>query len=187
MANNTVFWSSNLRSVHFAERIFDAVCLDENIENGTFGYLEEQVDSHIYKFVKGFKVGQPVFVAHNPEWNYDDSRLTSQAKRNFVIEAGVPFRAFGLHKLDEFGISIDGITPATQSVAKETTDFMANDVYLTIDETTGKLVASTTSNPDAVMEARIMRKYITGNTLVTPLRTYGLDSAIYEAKINVLA
>ena len=182
----TVFWSSNMRATHFAERIMDAVC-DEVVENGTFGYLEKQVDSHIYKFVKGFKVGEPVFVAHNPEWQYDDSRLTSQAKHKFVIEAGVPFRAFGLHKGDEFGISIEGVTKATQTVVEDTTDFMGKDVYLTIDETTGKLVASTTSNPEAVMEARIMRKYITGNTLVTPLRTYGRKSEIFEAKINVLA
>lgn len=182
----TVFWSSNLRATHFAERIFDAVC-DEVVENGTFGYLEAQVDSHIYKFVKGFKVGQPVYVASNPEWQYDDSRITSQAKHKFVIEAGVPFRAFGLHKQDEFGISIEGITPATQEMVENEKDFMGNNVYLTIDETTGKLVASTKSKEDAVMEARIMRKYITGNTLVTPLRTYGRNSAIYEAKINVLA
>ena len=182
----TVFWSSNLRATHFAERIMDAVC-DEVVENGTFGYLEKQVDSHIYKFVKGFKVGEPIFVASNPEWQYDNSRLTSQAKHKFVIEAGVPFRAFALHKGDEFGVSLEGFTPDTQEMVKETTDFIGNDVYLTVDETTGKLVASATSNPDAVMEARIMRKYITGNTLVTPLRTYGRDSAIYEAKINVLA
>lgn len=182
----TVFWSSNLRATHFAERIFDAVC-DEVVENGTFGYLEAQVDSHIYKFVKGFKVGEPVVVAHNPEWNYDDSRLTSQAKHNFVIEAKTPFRAFGLHKADEFGISIEGITTATQNVVTDEKDFMANNVYLTIDETTGKLVASAERKEDAVMEARIMRKYITGNKLVTPLRSYGRSSEIYEAKINVLA
>lgn len=185
----TVFWSSNLRATHFAERIFDAVC-DEVVENGTFGYLEkqhEEFDGHVYKFVKGFKAGEPVFVAHNPEWNYDNSRLTSQAKHNFVIEAKTPFRAFGLHKLDEFGISIEGITPATREMVENEKDFIGNNVYLTIDETTGKLVASAESNPDAVMEARIMRKYITGNKLVTPLRSYGRSSEIYEAKINVLA
>ena len=95
-----------------------------------------------------------------------------------------------MHKGDEFGISLEGITPATQEMVKTTTDFIGNDVYLTVDETTGKLVASNTRKEDAVMEARIMRKYITGNKLVTPLRTYGThshDSAIYEAKINVLA
>ena len=182
----TVFWSSNMRATHFAERIMDAVC-DEVVENGTFGYLEAQVDSHIYKFVKGFKVGEPIYVASNPEWQYDDSRLTSQAKHKFVIEAKTPFRAFALHKGDEFGISLEGITPATQEMVKTTTDFINNNVYLTVDETTGKLVASATRKEDAVMEARIMRKYITGNTLVTPVRTYGRDSAIYEAKINVLA
>ena len=39
MANYTVFESVNMKSTHYAERIFDAVAT-EDIENGTFGYLD---------------------------------------------------------------------------------------------------------------------------------------------------
>ena len=42
MAKMTVFESTNMKSSRFAERIFDAVA-EEDIENGTFGYLGEQI------------------------------------------------------------------------------------------------------------------------------------------------
>lgn len=185
MAKHTVFWSSNLRATHFAERIMDAVC-DEDIDNGTFGYLEEQVESHVYKFVKGFKAGSPVVVASNPEWDYDECRITNQRKDNFYIKAGTRFRVFFLHLNDEFAVSIEGITSATQKTVTDVTDFMANDVFLTIDGTTGKLVASATTTKDAVMEARIERKHKIGNTLITAAHTYGSSNDMYEARIKVL-
>lgn len=86
---------------------------------------------------------------------------------------------------DEFAISIDGITPATQSVVTDETDFAANDVLLTID-TTGKLKAATAATDGAVMEARIERKRLVGGTIVTKERTYGRSGAMYEARVRVL-
>lgn len=183
----SVFESTNMRAVHYAERIFDCV-MDEQVENGTFGYFEELADgeSHIYKFVKGVKAGADVFVANNPAWNYDECRITNQRRDQFVIPAGVPFRAFGVEKLDEFGITIEGISEATRSVVEGVTDFAATPVYLTIGAD-GKLVASTSKSEGAVMEAQIMRKRMVGANLVVPAREVGGGYVMYEAKINVLA
>jgi hypothetical protein len=53
--NYTVFDSVNMASTKYAERIFDCVC-DENVENGTFGYMAELVDRNIYQFVRVLKL-----------------------------------------------------------------------------------------------------------------------------------
>ena len=58
---HTVFSSTNMASTKYAERIFDCVC-DQDIDNGTFGYMEKLVDRNIYKFVKGTKAGEKVLV-----------------------------------------------------------------------------------------------------------------------------
>lgn len=187
MPKYSVFESTNMRAVHFAERIFDCVA-DEAIENGTFGYFEEIADgySHIYKFVKGTKEGAPVVVANNPAWSEDECRRSNQRRDQYIIPAGTPFRAFMLHEHDEFGITIEGISADTQSVVAEQTDFASNDVFLTIGDD-GKLVASTSSTEGAVMEARIERKRMIGATLLTGAREYGYANAMYEARIKVLA
>ena len=187
MAKYTVFESTNLRAVHFAERIFDCVA-GEDIENGTFGYFEELADgySHIYKFVKGTKEGAPVVVANNPAWSEDECRRSNQRRDQYIIPAGTPFRVFVLHENDEFGITIEGISAATQGVVADQTDFAANDVFLTIGDD-GKLVASTSATDGAVMEARIERKRMIGATLITGAHDYGYANAMYEARIKVLA
>ena len=48
----TVFESTNMASTKYAERIFDAVST-EDIENGTFGYLDGLADGEdvTYNFV----------------------------------------------------------------------------------------------------------------------------------------
>lgn len=187
MAKYSVFESTNLRATHFAERIFDCVA-EEPIENGTFGYFEELADgyTHVYKFVKGVKEGAPVVVANNPAWSEDTCRITNQRRDQYIIPAGTVFRAFALHEGDEFGITIEGVSAATQSVVTGQTDFAKNAVYLTIG-TDGKLVAKTESTDDAVMEARVERKRTIGATLVTGIRDYGYANAMYEARIKVLA
>lgn len=187
MAKYTVFESTNLRAVRFAERIFDCVS-EEPIENGTFGYFEELADgyTHVYKFVKGTKKGAPVVVANNPAWDEDTCRITNQRRDKFVIPAGTVFRAYTLHEGDEFGITIEGITHETQSVVTGQTDYAKNAVYLTIDAT-GKLAAKTTSTEDAVMEARVERKRTIGAKLLTGIREYGYANAMYEARVKVLA
>lgn len=182
---HTVFESVNMASTKYAERIFDCVC-DEDVDNGTFGYLGELVDRNIYKFVKGTAEGGVVIVADQPAWDEDETSVLNQRRNHFFIPAGMPFRARVVKVNDEFGITIEGVSADTQSVVTEQSDFMANDVMLTIGDD-GKLVASASSADGAVMEARIERKRMHGAKLITPLRQYNSDYSMYEARIKVLA
>ena len=183
--NHTVFDSVNMASTKYAERIFDCVC-DEDIDNGTFGYMGELVDRNIYKFVKGTKAGEKVLVADQPVWDEDESSVLNQRRNRFYIPAKTPFRARVVKVNDEFGITIEGVSADTQNIVSEEANFMANDVFLTVGND-GKLVASTESAEDAIMEARVERKRMMGAKLITPLRQYGSTSVMYEARIKVLA
>ena len=180
----TVFDSVNMASTKYAERIFDCIC-DEDVENGTFGYMAELVDRNMYKFVKGAKAGEKVLVVDVPAWDEDTNSVLNQKRAHFYIPAGTPFRARVIKVNDEFGITIEGISAATQEVVTGVTDFMANDVFLTVGND-GKLVASTSSTDGAIMEARIERKRLMGAKLITQLRQYGSDNNMYEARIKVL-
>ena len=179
---HTVFSSTNMASTKYAERIFDCVC-DTDIDNGTFGYMGELVYRNVYKFVKGTKDGEKVLVVDQPAWSEDESSVLNQRRNKFYIPAGTLFRARVVRVNDEFGITIEGISADTQSVVSECADFMKNDVFLTVGED-GKLVASTSSIEDAIMEARVERKRLMGAKLVTPLRQYGSDNFMYEARIK---
>lgn len=181
----TVFDSVNMASTKYAERIFDCVC-DEDVENGTFGYMGELVDRNMYKFVKGTKAGEKVLVVDQPVWDEDESSVLNQRRKYFYIPAGTPFRARVVKINDEFGITIEGVSAATQEAVTGVTDFMANDVFLTVGDD-GKLVASDAAAEGAIMEARVERKRLLGAKLVTPLRQYGSDNFMYEARIKVLA
>lgn len=179
MANNsvhTVAESTNLRAVHYAERIWDAVAT-EDIDNGTFGYLTDQVEEGgvIYNFEKGTKAGCVPVMVHNPEWTEDTSRMTNQRKDKFYIEAGVPFRAYTLHIGDEFALSAEGFT-GTPEVGK----------YVSID-VNGKLAVAGEAADGAVMVGKIMRKRQVGSTLVTGVRTYGYSRMMYTVKVESLA
>ncbi len=187
MAKYTVFESTNLRAVRFAERIMDCVA-EEDIENGTFGYFEELADgyTHVYKFVKGTKAGCPVVVVNTPAWSEDETRWSNQRRDKFINPAGTPFRVFVLHENDEFGITIEGFTAATQATVTSATDFGTKAVYVTVDAT-GKLKASATSTADAVMEGRIERKRKIGDQLVTAVRDYGYVNDMYEVRVKALA
>ena len=182
---HTVFSSTNMASTKYVERIFDCIC-DTDIDNGTFGYMGELVDRNMYKFVKGTKAGEKVLVADQPAWSEDESSVLNQRRNRFFIPAGTPFRARVVKVNDEFGITIEGISADTQEVVSGQKDFMANDVFLTVGDD-GKLVASTSSTEGAIMEARVERKRLMGAKLVTPLRQYGSDNFMYEARIKVLA
>lgn len=180
MAIYTVFESTNMGSTHYAERFFDAVATTD-VENGTFGYLDGLVEgeSNIYKFVAGTKKGEPVVVVDQPAWDEDTCRITNQRKDKFINEAGVPFRVRVVRKNDEFGITAEGITSASRDKLKEK-------AFLTIDST-GKLVASDTTTSDAIMEAIVERKRITGGIIATVTHKYGYSRTIYEAKVKTLA
>lgn len=181
MPKYTVFESTNMGSTHYAERIFDAVA-EVDIENGTFGYLgdQEKEGSHIYKFVKGAQAGKPVVVVDQPAWTEDESKITNQRKDQFIIKAGTPFRVRVVKVNDEFGITIEGVTTASQ-------DKMKIGAFLTIDDTTGKLVAANATTADAVMEAKVERKRTVGGTLVTSAHNYGYANVMYNARITTLA
>ena len=181
----TVFSSTNMASTKYVERIFDCIA-DVDLDNGTFGYMGELVDRNMYKFVPGTKVGEKVLVVDVPACDEDTSSVLNQRRANFYIPAGTPFRARIVKVNDEFGITIEGVSAATQTVVSEQTDFMANDVFLTVGDD-GKLVAANASTDGAIMEARVERKRLMGAKLVTPLRQYGSDNFMYEARIKVLA
>lgn len=181
MAKYTCFESTNMKSSRFAERIFDCVA-DENIENGTFGYLGDQTEegAHIYKFQKGFKSGEMVVVADQPAWDEDYRRTADMRRDKFVIKAGTPFRVRVIAKNDEFGITIEGVTPASR-------DKMKIGAFLTIDSDTGKLVASDTASGESpVMEAVVERKRIVGGTLATAAHNYGYANEMFTARVKVL-
>lgn len=189
MAKYTVFESVNMGSTKYAERIFDAVAATD-IENGTFGYLNglkvisgSNKEPNIYNFVAGTKTGLKagdIVVADNPAWTEDTSKITNQRRDQYIIPAGTRFRVRVVRKNDEFGISKEGITTASQSK-------LDVGAYLTIDATTGKLVASDTAATSPIMEAVVQRKRVTGGVLATPVRNYGSSTTIYEAKITTLA
>ena len=178
MAKYTVFESVNMGSTHYAERIFDAVA-ETDIENGTFGYLDGLADgeTHVYKFKAGYKEGERVVVADNPAWTEDTCRITNQRRDKYINEAGKRFRVRVVKDLDEFGITIEGVTGATQEKMKK-------DAYVSIDTSTGKLVAAQEA-PSEVFSGQVMRERMMGGTLVTTAHEYGYSQKIYEVKVKI--
>ena len=179
--------STNMASTHFAERIFDCVAT-QDIENGMFGYMDGLADgfSHIYNFVPGTKKGEKVVMVDQPAWNEDECKRSNQRRDKFFVPAGMPFRVRVVKETDEFAVNIFAIEEASRATVADTTDFAANDVFVTVGDS-GKLVASTSSTDGAVMEGRVMRKRIYGGQLVTPLRTYGSAHELFTVKVTTLA
>lgn len=169
--------TTNLRAVHYAERIWDAVAT-EDIDNGTLGYLDELADdyTHIYNFVKGTKEGASVVLVHNPEWTEDTSNRLNQRKDKFYISKGTPFRAFTLKVGDEFALSKEGFVGEP-----------VVDQYVTIDASGKLAIAGETKPEGAVMVGKIMRKRQIGSTLVTKEREYGYARMMYTVKVESLA
>lgn len=176
MAVHAVCETTNLRAVHYAERIWDGVAADD-IDNGTIGYLTEQSEDggFIYNFEKGTKEGMHPVLVHNPEWTEDTSNRLNQRKDKFYIPAGVPFRAFTLHVGDEFALSPEGFT-GEPVVGK----------FVSVDKN-GKLAVADEAPADAIMVGKIMRKRQIGSTLVTGIRTYGYARMMYTVKVESLA
>ena len=180
MAVYNVFESTNMASTHYAERIFDAVC-DVDVENGTFGYLDELAKdfSHIYNFKAGTKEGAFVVVVDQPVWDEDTCRRTNQRKDKFVVEAGTPFRVRVVKERDEFAISAEGFTPDT----RENADV---NKYVSIDAT-GKLAVADAPVDGAAMNGKIMRTRVMGGIVTTAVRDYGYSRKMYEVKVESLA
>ena len=176
MAVYSVCETSNLRAVHYAERIFDAVA-DFDVENGMLGYLDGLADgeTHTYNFVKGTKDGKRVVLVHNPEWSEDTSKRTNKRKDKFFIPAGTNFRAFVVSVDDEFALSKEGFAGEPE-VGK----------YVSINEN-GRLVVADEAVDGAVLVGKILRKRQIGSTLVTSLRSYGYSRVMYDVKVESLA
>lgn len=176
MAVHAVCETTNLKAVHYAERIWDAVS-DVDIDNGTLGYLDGQSEDGgvIYNFKAGTMEGKTPVLVHNPEWTEDTSRRTNQRKDKFFVPAGVPFRAFTLAEGDEFALSAEGF--AGEPVVGK---------YVSIDGN-GKLAVADAPVDGAVMVGKIMRKRQVGSTLVTGVRTYGYARMMYTVKVETLA
>ena len=172
----TVFESTNMASTKFAERIFDAIC-DVDVENGTFGYLEELADgySHIYNFKAGFKEGADVVVVDQPAWTEDECRITNQRKDKFICAAKTPFRVRVVKVRDEFALSSNGFAGEP-----------AVDKFVSIDAA-GKLAVADAAVEGAAMVGKIMRKRTMGGVLVTTAHKYGHASEMYTVKVESLA
>lgn len=176
MAVHAVCETTNLRAVHYAERIWDAIC-DVEIDNGTIGYIDGLADgyTHVYNFKAGTKEGMAPVLVHMPEWNADTSNRLNQRKDKFFNEANVPFRAFTLKEGDEFALSEHGFA-GTPEVGK----------FVSVDAN-GKLAVADAPVEGAVMVGEIMRKRQIGSTLVTNLRTYGYERMMYTVRVVSLA
>ena len=172
----TIYESVNNGSTHYDGKIFDAVATGE-IENGTFGYIDglQTGSDTIYVFKKGTKAGEPVYVVDQPAWDEDNHHRVNQRRDNFTIPAGTPFRVRELKKNDKFGITIDGVTAATQAT-------MDVGKYVTIDASTGKLVASGSAS-GATFEGVVEGKRVLGGTLVTTAHTYGHSAVMYKVRV----
>lgn len=176
----TVFESTNMASTKYAERIYDAVATAD-VEVGTFGYLDGLVENEnaVYNFVVGVKEGEDVVVVDNPAWDADTCKITNQRKDKYIVPKGTKFRVRVVKVRDEFAISIDGFTEATKTKADVNN-------YVTIDATTGKLIASDSKTESAVFEGKILRKKTKGGTLVTTANTYGYSRIMYEVKVETV-
>ena len=176
MAVHAVCETTNLRAVHYAKRIWDAVS-DVDIDNGTLGYLDGQHEEGgvIYDFKAGTKDGAEVVLVHMPEWTEDTSRMTNQRKDKFTNVANRPFRAFTLAEGDEFALSAEGFA-GTPEIGK----------YVSIDAN-GKLEVADAPVEGAAMVGKIMRKRQIGSTLVTGVRKYGYERMMYTVKVETLA
>ena len=176
MAVHAVCETTNLRAVHYAERIWDAVS-NKDIDNGTLGYLDgvSVEGGVIYNFKAGTMEGKKPVLVHMPEWTEDTSKRTNQRKDKFFNEAGVPFRAFTLAEGDEFALSKEGFVGEPE-IGK----------YVSIDAN-GKLEVAEAPVEGAAMVGKIMRKRQVGSTLVTELRAYGYARMMYTVKVESLA
>ena len=181
MANYGVIESTNMLSTKGAKRIFDCVA-SVPVENGTLGYLGTLAtgESVTYNFVAGTSAGKEVVIVDQPAWTADTTYKSNQRKDQFIIPAGTKFRVRVIAIDDEFAVNTACATTATVAA-------LLKDAYVTIDATTGKLVASATAATTPIFEGTVMRKRVQGATLVTTANTYGYSRDLYEIKVTTLA
>ena len=181
MAIYNVFESTNMSSTKGAKRIFDCVSATPT-ENGTFGCLNGLAsgESVVYNFAKGLSAGKEIVVVDQPAWTADTTYKSNQRKDQFIIPAGTKFRVRVIALDDEFAVNTACATTATVAA-------LLVGAYVTIDATTGELVASATAATTPAFEGTVMRKRVQGATLVTTANTYGYSRDMYEIKVTTLA
>lgn len=182
MARYNVFESTNMKSTYYAERILDVVC-STDVENGTFGYVENTDTEDIKTFVKGYKNGCQILVADNPAWDLDMVNATTHSavrKDKYINKSDIPFRVRVVGKGDTFATAIEGVTTDSQTLMKK-------GAYLTIDTATGKLVAKATSTSDAAFEAIVEKENMRGGLIETTAHKYGYARKMYQCTVKTLA
>ena len=180
MANYGVIESVNMSSTKGSKRIFDCIS-NVDVENGTFGYLGTlTTDTNVYNFAKGLSTGKEIVVVDQPAWTADTTYKSNQRKDQFIIPAGTKFRVRVIAIDDEFAVNTACATTATVAA-------LLVGAYVTIDATTGELVASATAATTPAFEGTVMRKRVQGATLVTTANTYGYSRDLYEIKVTTLA
>lgn len=181
MATYGVIESVNMKSTTGAARIFDCVSTT-TISNGTMGFLNGLAtgESVVYNFVKGLSTGKEIVVVDQPAWTADTTYKSNQRKDQFIIPAGTKFRVRVIAIDDEFAVNTACATTATVAA-------LLVGAYVTIDATTGELVASATAATTPAFEGTVMRKRVQGATLVTTANTYGYSRDLYEIKVTTLA
>ena len=173
-----IYESINNGSTHYDGKIFDAVCASD-VENGVFGYISGVDTTNgepVYTFVKGFAAGKDVFVVDQPAWDEDTHHRVNQRRDKFINKAGSVFRIREVKRNDKFGITIDGVTAASQSL-------MDTGAFVTIDSTTGKKLVASGSASGATFEGIVEGKRVLGGTLVTTAHTYGHSAVMYKVRV----
>ena len=168
-----VFESTN----PYGSRLYDAVC-DTDVENGTVGYIEElaEGEAKIFKFVKGVVAGKQLVVVDQPAWDADTCKTSNQRKDKFIVEAGTPFRVRELIKYEKFAIS-------AECVEEKTRKNLDVNTYLTVN-TDGKFVVSSSSDENAVFEAKVLTKRNTGGVIATAANNYGYVRTMYVVRVT---
>lgn len=123
MAKYNVIESVNMKSTNYAERIFDVV-LDEDIENGTFGYLDglAEGETHIYKFKKGTPTaGKDLIVIDQPVWSPDSIIQRRLKESDWINKKGAVVRARVVGHTDEIGFNEKGFASKAPEVGVKLT------------------------------------------------------------------
>lgn len=113
--NYTVVETSKIAAVRGGGHVYSLIS-DVDVENGHIGYVGdmatdvEGIETHEFLAPSTDLINKrKVVLVANPEWSYDDCRRTNHALRNYVNEAGRPFRSYDLIERDMYAVTAEGI------------------------------------------------------------------------------
>lgn len=112
--NYAVVETSKIAAVYGGGHNYSLISEDD-VMNGALGYVGDLVEDveglETHEFLAPtaelINKGKVILVA-NPEWNYDESSITNQARYNYINEAGKIFRGYDLIAHDVFALSAPG-------------------------------------------------------------------------------